>query len=156
MTIATERDAAPRRHRVIIARSEPAQTGFTPEPVISMMNPSGCTAGEAHMFSFSKRTTVVVPEGRLRCSSCGSDATAQYGASGRHYCYRCSRFFQDAPGVAFDLVADGWTPGLGALQAAGEVIAVPLRGGFYGVCVLQGYVAFGGRKGGAVRCKARP
>jgi hypothetical protein len=120
------------------------------------MDGSDCTEGEAFMFTFSKRTPAARPQGHLRCSSCGSDETAQYPASARHYCFRCSRFFHDASEVPFDVVADGWTPALGALQAAGEIIAVRLPGGFYGLCVLRGPIGSGGRTGGAVRCTVRP
>jgi hypothetical protein len=59
-------------------------------------------------------------------------------AAASHYCRRCCRLFKEAPQVSFDVVADRWTAGLGALQAAGEVIVVRLPGGFYGVCVLTG------------------
>ncbi len=36
------------------------------------------------------------------------------------------------------MIAEEWTPFLAALQAAGELIAVPLGGGFYGVCLITG------------------
>ena len=72
-----------------------------------------------------------------RCSWCGSSATLRY-AAGNHYCRRCRRLFQDAPEIPFDVVADRWTPGLEALQTAGDVITVRLPGGFHGVCVLTG------------------
>lgn len=88
------------------------------------------------MFIFSKRAPVGRPPGHLRCSRCGSDDTTPYGVSGRHYCFRCARLFQDAPAVPFDVVADQWTPGLRALQEAGEIVAVRLPGGFYGVYLL--------------------
>ena len=39
--------------------------------------------------------------------------------------------------LPFDFVADGWTPDLAALQAAGEVIAVRLPNSFLGVSVIS-------------------
>lgn len=128
----------------------PVEIGFSAGRSISTMDGIERAAGEENMFAFSKRTTLIRQPGTLKCPRCGSDATAWYRASGRHYCFRCSRFFQDAAEVLFDVVADGWTPALGALQAAGEIVSVRLPSGFYGVCVLQGPIGHGIRNGGAV------
>lgn len=38
--------------------------------------------------------------------------------------------------MSFDFVADTMSGDLAALQAAGEVIAVRLPAGFYGVCLI--------------------
>jgi hypothetical protein len=88
------------------------------------------------MFLSSKRAPVGHPPGHLRCAWCGSDDTTPRGSSGTHYCHHCARLFRDAPEIPFDVIADQSTPALSALQAAGDVIAVRLPGGFYGVCVL--------------------
>lgn len=93
------------------------------------------------MFIFSKRAPAGHPSGDLRCPRCGSGDTVRYGASGRHYCFRCRRLFYDVPEAPFDVVADEWTPALAALQSAGEIIMVRLPGGFYGVCLLAGAAA---------------
>jgi hypothetical protein len=110
------------------------------------------------MFSFSKHQPVGDPPGHLRCSWCGSDDTTLRGSSGTHYCRRCSRLFLDAREIAFDVIADQWTPALSALQAAGEIIAVGLPGGFYGVCLLpdmlEGAAGEAGRTGHARDSKA--
>jgi ribosomal protein L37AE/L43A len=92
------------------------------------------------MISFSKRGDIRHPSSHLRCEWCGSNDTMPRGSSGTHYCRRCARLFRDAPEVPFDVVADQWTPALSALQAAGEIIAVHLPGGFYGICVLAGVI----------------
>jgi hypothetical protein len=88
------------------------------------------------MFSFLKHKPVDLPPGHLCCPWCGSGDAVPRASSGTYYCPRCTRLFRDAPEVPFDVVADEWTPALSALQAAGDVIAVRLPGGFYGVCLL--------------------
>ncbi|GEM_PF-1521702 len=92
------------------------------------------------MWFFSK-SRPVDPEApypaALRCSWCGSGDTIPHGSTSLHYCLRCHRFFRAVPEIPFDAVADEWTAALGALQAAGEIIAVPLPEGFYGICVVS-------------------
>jgi hypothetical protein len=95
-----------------------------------------CVFGEENMFSFLKYQPDDPPPARLRCSWCGSDDTVPRGSSGTYYCPRCSRLFRDASEVPFDVIANQWTPALGVLQAAGDIVAVRLPCGFYGVCLL--------------------
>ncbi len=54
----------------------------------------------------------------------------------RCYCYSCFRAFDGTPEVPFDAVAAAWTSALAALQEAGELIAVRLGEGFYGICLI--------------------
>jgi len=72
-----------------------------------------------------------------RCPFCGSAFTSRSRRVEGYFCHSCWRRFAEAEEVAFDFVADGWTPELSALQAAGEVIVVALPKGFLGVCVLS-------------------
>jgi hypothetical protein len=46
------------------------------------------------------------------------------------------RAFEDVPEAPFDLIVDEWSPALGDLQRNGDLIAVPLGAGFYGVCLI--------------------
>ena len=80
--------------------------------------------------------------GRPRCARCGSAVDLHYVGPARYLCESCLRRPLNAPAVPFDVVVDGWTDHLGALQAAGELIAVRLPHGFYGVCLLAGESAF--------------
>lgn len=74
----------------------------------------------------------------LRCPWCGSKYTSMArGPQRRYYCHSCFRSFEPAQEVPYDVIADGWTPELGALQAAGEVIIIRLSEGFYGVCLIS-------------------
>lgn len=72
-----------------------------------------------------------------RCPHCGSKFTSRSRRVDGYFCHSCWRPFREAPEVPFDFIADGWHPDLAALQAAGEVIAVALAGGFLGVCVIS-------------------
>ncbi len=54
----------------------------------------------------------------------------------RCYCYSCFRTFDNVPEVPFDAIADAWIPALAALQEAGDLIAVRLGEGFYGICLI--------------------
>lgn len=94
------------------------------------------------MFGFSNRQPIGSPSQRPRCARCGSQAAVHYVGPGRYYCEPCLGRFQRAPNVPFDVVVDEWTTALGALQTAGELIAVRLPRGFYGVCLLPGVSAF--------------
>ncbi len=76
------------------------------------------------------------PSDRPRCARCGTDAGVHYVGPGYYYCEPCLRRAQRAPEVPFDVVVNEWTAELGLLQAAGELIAVRLPRGFYGVCLL--------------------
>lgn len=58
------------------------------------------------------------------------------GPRRRYYCHSCFRSFEPAQEVPYDVIADEWTPALAALQAAGELIAVRLGAGFYGICLI--------------------
>lgn len=74
-----------------------------------------------------------------RCPWCGSVYTSvSRSPSRRFYCHACFRAFTETPDAPYDVIADEWTPALAALQAAGELIAVPLGAGFYGICLLAG------------------
>lgn len=72
-----------------------------------------------------------------RCPWCGSKFTSRSRRTDGYFCHSCWRSFIDAPLVAFDFVADGWTPDLAALQTGGELIAVALPSGFLGVCLIS-------------------
>ncbi len=86
----------------------------------------------------SRRKPLDHPRGLPRCPRCGSKETTRQSSSGLYYCHRCFRLFRDVPEVPFDFVTDGWTQGLGELQATGEVLVVRLPEGFCGVCLLGG------------------
>lgn len=74
-----------------------------------------------------------------RCPWCGSLYTSiSRSPSRRYYCHACFRAFAETPEAPYDVIADEWTPALAALQASGELIAVRLGGGFYGICLLTG------------------
>ena len=90
--------------------------------------------------------------GRPRCGRCGSAVDLHYVGPGRYLCESCLRRSQNVPEIPFDVIVDEWTVHLGALQAAGELIAVRLPHGFYGVCVLAGESTFDV----AYRALARP
>jgi len=96
------------------------------------------------MLGFSNRqpTDSPAPSRRRRCARCGSEVALHYVGPGRYYCESCLGRFRHAPDVPFDVVADEWTAELGALQIAGELIAVRLPMGFYGLCLLTGESAF--------------
>lgn len=72
-----------------------------------------------------------------RCPHCGSTFTSRSRRAEGWFCHSCWHRFADAPAVPFDFVADGWTPELALLQAAGEVIAIALPKEFLGVCVIS-------------------
>lgn len=72
-----------------------------------------------------------------RCPHCGSTFTSRSRRGEGFFCHSCWRGFTEAGSLPFDFVADGWTPELAALQAAGEVIAVGLPNEFLGVCVIS-------------------
>ena len=72
-----------------------------------------------------------------RCPYCGSTFTSRSRRREGYFCHSCWRGFTEAGDLPFDFVADGWTPELAALQAAGEVIAVGLPNEFLGVCVIS-------------------
>ncbi len=73
----------------------------------------------------------------VRCPWCGSKYTSMArGPQRRYYCHSCFRSFETPAEVAYDVIAEEWTPALAALQAAGELIAVRLGAGFYGICLL--------------------
>lgn len=90
------------------------------------------------MFGFSNRQPTGPPSKRPRCARCGSEAALHYAGPGNYYCESCLGRFRHTPDVPFDVVVDEWTAGLGALQATGELIAVRLPRGFYGLCLLTG------------------
>jgi len=73
----------------------------------------------------------------VRCPHCGSAFTSRRQRGGGCFCHSCWRGFTEAGDLPFDFVADGWTPELAALQAAGEVIAVRLPNDFVGVSVIS-------------------
>lgn len=73
----------------------------------------------------------------VRCPHCGSTFTSRSRRGQGYFCHSCWRGFTEAGGLPFDFVADGWTPELAALQAAGEVIAVRLPNSFLGVSVIS-------------------
>ena len=98
--------------------------------------------GDGTMLGFWRREPGDVSPTRPRCARCGSAVAAHYVGPGHYYCESCFARLRYAPEVPFDVVADEWTSELGALQSAGELIAVRLPGGFYGVCVLTGESAF--------------
>ncbi len=86
-----------------------------------------------------------VRESRLDpcCPWCGSEFTSAgwgpnvaWGSKRRYQCSRCFRVFDNVPEVEFDVITETWTPPLGALQRAGECIAVRLAGGTYGICLI--------------------
>jgi len=89
------------------------------------------------MLEFLKQPINPLPS-RLRCVRCGSEANLHYAGPGRYFCEHCLRRYPAVPEVPFDVVVDEWTAHLGALQAAGELVAVRLPRGFYGVCLLPG------------------
>ncbi len=72
-----------------------------------------------------------------RCPWCGSRFTSRSRRAEGYFCHSCWRAFLDATPVAFDFIADAWTPELAALQAGGELIAVALLQGFLGVCLIS-------------------
>jgi len=90
------------------------------------------------MFGFSNRQPSDPPSKRPRCARCGSEVALHYADPGNYYCESCLGRFRHAPHVPFDVVVDEWTAALGALQTTGELIAVRLPRGFYGLCLLAG------------------
>lgn len=88
------------------------------------------------MPTLFSRQPVRRPQTPPRCPWCGSALTARSRNPGTYYCHRCLRAFGDAPEVPFDFIFDQWAPELAALQATGDLIAVRLPEGFYGICIL--------------------
>ncbi len=72
-----------------------------------------------------------------RCPWCGSRFTSRTRRAEGYFCHSCWRQFVESPEVAFDFVADAWSPELAALQATGEIVTVPLPHGFLGVSVIS-------------------
>ncbi len=78
----------------------------------------------------------------VRCPWCGSRYTSMARGPERcRYCHSCFRSFAVATEDGYDVIADAWSPAIAALQAAGELIAVHLGAGFYGICLLSGISA---------------
>jgi hypothetical protein len=90
------------------------------------------------MLGFSRRDPNHAPPNRPQCSRCGAETTLHYIGPGHYFCESCLGRLRGAPEVPFDVILDAWTAQLGELQAAGELIAVCLSRGFYGVCLLTG------------------
>lgn len=97
----------------------------------------GGAAGPGYRETVTIRRSIDRLVDPVRCPHCGSTFTSRSRRGQGYSCHSCWRSFTEAGGLPFDFVADGWTPELASLQAAGEVIAVRLPNSFLGVSVIS-------------------
>jgi len=108
---------------------------------------------EAGAMAASRRSIDRLPN-PPRCPWCGSGFTSRSRGREAWFCHSCWRVFRESADLGYDFIADGWSDGVGALQAGGELIAVRLPHGFVGVCLIS--LERNPRRRGAGRHEAVP